>query len=174
MSFDEADNGNANPNYSPLSYGYSHNCQSCVVTHEARIRGFDVETKPKNSAVAKELSRDTTLAWIDPKTGSKPKLEALTGNKGVELDRKINNGERYSIQYEHNRGGHIITASRDDKGNIRLYDPQTNKKATGIREINDYFSSHNARNIKYVRVDNLDLNEDVANAIMKKSKKKKR
>ena len=171
MTFEEADNGRANPNYSPFSYGYSHNCQSTVVTHEARMRGYDLETRPKTSAAARELSHDTTLAWIDPNTGRKPSMDALTGNKGVELSRVIQNGERYSIEFHHSTGGHIITASKDSNGVVRLYDPQTNMKASGTAEINKYFSDRKARNIRYLRVDNLDFNEDMINAITKPTKK---
>lgn len=171
MTFEEADNGKANPHYRPYS-GYSKNCQSAVVVHEARMRGYDIETKAKSGAVMRDLSHDTTLAWIDPKTGKKPQLSALTGNKGVELDRIVKSGERYSLEYMHDRrSGHIITVSRDENNKIRLYDPQTNKKITGKTEINNYLKGK--LDVRYLRVDNLDFNETVVDAISKKSGKRR-
>jgi len=48
------------------------NCQTAVVAHEARIRGFDVEALPKITDEQSELARKPQTAWIDPKTGQMP------------------------------------------------------------------------------------------------------
>ena len=54
MSFDKADGGNPNPYYKEdvefagELFGYTTNCQTCVVAFEARMRGFDVRALPNN------------------------------------------------------------------------------------------------------------------------------
>ena len=174
MTFDEADNGKANPNYSTGTYGVTHNCQTVVKAHEARMRGYDVEAKAKSSqnGYQRKLSYDTTAGYIDPKTGKPPKMTNISSlNPYKEINSSIKPGERHEIEYAHRHGGHIITASRDENNQLRLYDPQTNMKVTGESQINSYFHSQSAHKIKSLRVDNLDFNENVVNNVLKKAGK---
>lgn len=174
MTFDEADNGKANPNYSTGTYGVTHNCQTVVKAHEARMRGYDVEAKAKSSqnGYQRKLSYDTTAGYIDPKTGKPPKMTNISSlNPYKEINSSIKPGERHEIEYAHRHGGHIITASRDENNQLRLYDPQTNMKVTGESQINSYFHSRSAHKIKSLRVDNLDFNENVVNNVLKKAGK---
>lgn len=180
MTFDEADNGRANPHYSSyfaaIGDEFSRNCQSCVVAHEARIRGYDVQAKgfDPDNVLMLNLAHISEKAWIDPKTGKTPKMTEYKGSSdkfGNWLDKTVRQGERYSVEYTHTDGRrHIITASRDNRGVIRLYDPQRNKKALGIDAINAKFGNPDSeiRNIKILRVDNLDLNLTYTDAILKK------
>lgn len=170
MSFAQADNGNTNPNYRPHSI-YSKNCQSCVPVFEARLRGYDVEAKPKNHAVARELSLDTALAWIDPATGKKPVLKQIKGDYAMGLESTVNSGERYALQYNHRRGGHIVTAFRDERSILRIYDPQTDNMVVGSRDISKYFNDRGAHKVETYRIDNLDFNEDALNGIAKPRKR---
>ena len=68
------------------------------------------------------------------------KLLYVTGNKAKTLEKTIKKDERYNIEYAHSaRSGHIVTASKTTKGDIMIYDPQTNKKVIGHNEVNKYF-----------------------------------
>ena len=49
MDHAKADSGRVNPNFG-VSRAYGINCQSCVVTYEARRRGYDVEVVPNDNA----------------------------------------------------------------------------------------------------------------------------
>ena len=51
MTFDEADHGRSNPNYYFEEEAFKYNCQCCVVAHEARIRGYDVQAVGRKSRV---------------------------------------------------------------------------------------------------------------------------
>lgn len=184
MTFEEANELRANPNYGK-EYGYRINCQSCVVTNEARRRGYDVETLPntKGSELEK-LSRKTNLAWIDPDTGKEPEYifdeEALTPTKYFKfLDSTIEQGNRYTLEFSwkgRGNSGHIICTDRTEKGELRLYDPQIGKSYFG-QDIKDYL-----KRLKYqmsiygmkipippkiMRVDDKLFNLEVVEKIMK-------
>ena len=178
MTFDEADNGRANPHYSSLfaqiGDEYSTNCQTSVVAHEARMRGYNVYAKgfdPENVLMS-NLAYFSEKAWIDPKTGKTPKMTGYKGKSercGNWLDSTVKQGERYSVEYAHKNGRHILTASRDNNGVIRLYDPQSNKKHFGIYAINAKLGNPDSeiRNIRILRVDNLDFNLTYTDAVLK-------
>lgn len=184
MTREEADKGKANPNFLKGG-GYRTNCQSCVVAYEARRRGYDVTTKPntRGSALDK-LSRASHEAWIDPKTGKTP--ERPKPNENVRtpkqcrnmLENTIQPGERYTFGHSwkgRSRSGHIICADKDDKGNLRLFDPQTGSTMQG-KDIDGYLSRIKYTTTVYgmkincsprlLRVDNLSINPAYANDIM--------
>lgn len=184
MTREEADKGKANPNFLKGG-GYRTNCQSCVVAYEARRRGYDVTTKPntRGSALDK-LSRASHEAWIDPKTGKTP--ERPKPNEFVRtpkqcrnmLENTIQPGERYTFGHSwkgRSRCGHIICADKDDKGNLRLFDPQSGQTMMG-KDIDGYLSRVKYTTTVYgmkincsprlLRVDNLSINPAYANDIM--------
>lgn len=183
-----ANEGHANPDYRKIP-GSTNNCQSCVVAFEARLRGYDVKAKPnRNNPAAKEISRETTKAWIDPATGKPPKM---LENDGIStksrwtykdtkkwLEENIEAGNRYTFQHgwkSSKTTGHIISADRDSSGNLRLYDPQTGRSYTG-KDIDGYLRNTSAvrRNfwgdriagLGLTRVDNLRINPQYADGIM--------
>lgn len=180
MSFEQADSGRANPNFSLFFQDEFYiNCQSSVIAHKARIRGYDVQAKgfDKNNILMSNLSHFPTKAWIDPKMGKEPKIIKYNGSSdkcGSWLDGIVGQGERYSFEYRHEKGRHIITASRDSNGILRLYDPQRNIKHLGVESINSAFgkkdenSNFKMHHIEIMRVDNLDFNLSYANAVLKK------
>ena len=133
MSREQANEGRVNPNYGK-GPGYQTNCQSCVVAYEARLRGYDVQTKPNHrNATAAALSADTRMAWKDPKTGTVP--DYITSDKVTTakrcktwLEETIQPGERYTFSHGwkgRKYTGHIISADKDSGGKLRLYDPHT-------------------------------------------------
>lgn len=187
MSFEEANQGNANPNYG-TEYGYSINCQTCVVSYEARLRGYDVIALPNTpGSVLEKLSRQTNLAWIDPATGKYPeyifeqrKYTAKTYKKY--LEGIIEKGKRYTIEFVwKGRGlsGHIIHIDRLLDGKLRLYDPQIGRQYIGL-EFNQYLTrfkyevSVQGWKIPYppklLRVDDKEFNLEVVNKILKGAK----
>ena len=189
MTFEEADNGNVNPDYGK-EYGYSINCQSCVVAFEARLRGYNVKVLPNTKgSMLEQLSRKTNMAWIDPATGKAPKYikdELLrTPKKYLSFIKEIvKQGERYTIEFEwkgRSRSGHIVNLDRNNSGELRIKDNQRGLKEKsewiGDSEILTYLSriKYEATSYGYkyptvpelLRIDNMEFNLDVINKIMK-------
>lgn len=124
MTFQEADNGRAN------LYGDKDNCAVCVLTHELRLRGFDITALPYGSDTSVALSGNTRSSWLTPK-GKMPEFTAVLSGTENEIISKVEKatqaiGSRYHLGWDNSIGfGHIITAVRTKNGLI-LYDPQRN------------------------------------------------
>ena len=149
MNEEQANKGNANPNFHlGRASGYWNNCQTCVVAYELRRRGYDVSALPKiNNPTMTNLSLNTSLAWIDPNTGKKPRY--IESNKVTTpkrtynwMKKEIELGGRYTIEfYWDTTGGHIVHARKDNNGEVEMYDPQCGRiVAKGQKEIEEYFS----------------------------------
>lgn len=182
MTRAQANSNRVNPNYFK-SVGYQVNCQSCVVAYEARLRGYDVQTKANHkNPTAEMLSRDTALAWKDPATGKKPEYitnESVTTAKKCKawMEETIQPGERYTFSHGwkgRKYNGHIISADKDENGQLRLYDPQNGKTMKGA-DIDEYLGRAKFTMTIYgmkiprarlTRVDNLQINPDIADGIM--------
>ena len=183
MTRDEANGGKPNPNFKQ-SHGYQINCQSCVVTYEARLRGYNVQTLPNTKgSMLDKLSRQTNMAWIDPATGKHPAYifdeAANTVKKFYDfIEKKIEAQKRYTLQFSwkgRSRSGHIISMDRDEQGALRLYDPQTGQTYTG-KQINAYLGRLKftmsiggvkvSTPPKILRIDDKQFNLDVVNYIM--------
>ena len=186
MTRSQANNNRVNPNYF-LEPGYRTNCQSCVVTYEARLRGYDVQTKPmKRGSMLDQLAHNTRLAWKDPQTGKNPdfiKDSTVTTPKKCRdwLEKTIQPGQRYTLQNSwkgRSRSGHIISADKDESGALRLYDPQSGKTYKGS-DIDGYLSRCKYTTTvmgtkinvspKLTRVDNMIIVPSVADYIMEAS-----
>lgn len=183
MTIDEANHGKPNPNYTKGG-GYTINCQSCVVSYEARLRGYNVQTLPniKGSKLA-ELSRKTNLAWIDPATGTHPVYifddTATTVKKfSTFLEKTVEQNKRYTLEFSwkgRSRSGHIISMSRNSDGVLTLYDPQIGRTYTG-KQIDAYIGRMKFTTTVYgnkfvtppkiLRVDDKMFNLDMVNHIL--------
>lgn len=145
MTREEANSGNANPNYDQGG-GYRINCQTCVVAYEARLRGYDVQAKPNDrTGKTAELSRNTNDAWLDPATGKAIEPFKYSQNQGAEipttarqcrkwLNEQVEQGARYTFSFgwkARGNTGHIISVDKDSGGHLRLYDPQNGKTIQG-------------------------------------------
>lgn len=184
MTFDEANELKGNINYAKGG-GYTINCQSCVVSNELRRRGYDVtalENTRKSDNIPSQLSRKTNWAWID-KNGEMPKKQKAGGSLGIDnrgrtktktlnqLSKEL--GEitkeigRYHIDFgwKRSNSGHIITLERLESGFVKLYDPQ-NGKIVKWAELSKAISLRYGVNV--LRVDNLDLNTEIVDGIVKK------
>ena len=190
MTFEQADSGHVNPNYGK-AHGYSINCQSCVVTFEARERGYDVQVLPctKGSALDR-LSIDPRMAWIDPKTGKHPEYIYDNNRRTAEeyldfVSEVVKPGNRYTIQFAwkgRGHSGHIVNIDRAPNGLLRIKDNQR-----GLGEPSEWLGDFAVLNylsrVKYedkllfggstpcvpqlLRIDNMDFDFSVVNYIMK-------
>lgn len=189
MSFDQADSGHVNPNYGK-ERGYSINCQSCVVTFEARERGYNVQVLPctKGSALER-LSCDPRMAWIDPKTGKHPDYIFDNNRRTPEsyldfIDHVVEQGNRYTIQFAwkgRSNSGHIVNIDRTPNGLLRIKD---NQRGPGEKSewIGDFAVLDYLSRVKYedhslfggntpcvpqlLRIDNMDFDYSLVNFIM--------
>lgn len=188
MTFDEANGKKGNPNYAQHD-GYKENCQSCVVANELRRRGYDVEArmriKSDSENIPQQLSSKTEWAWIDPKTGERPKKLTAGGeywdanlrryrkksaaDLKKDFDELTKDTGRYHLSFNwrgRNIEGHIITAERFDNGGLRLYDPQTGD-IVEWKLLKTKIKTENG--IRLYRVDNLLINENIIEGIVKKA-----
>jgi len=185
MTFEEANELRGNINFSKGNE-YGVNCQSCVVANELRRRGYDVTALPnleKKGNIPHELSYRTNWAWIDPKTMVMPVKKTAGGiydvtrtgalkSKSIkeltkELVELVKEPGRYHIDFswKGRNSGHIITLEKSLDGKIVIYDPQTGKiKNWG--ELSKEISLKYGVNV--LRVDNLLVNTDIINGIVKK------
>ena len=175
MTFTEANEMKGNPHFGE-NEGYRINCQTCVVAHELRLRGFDVSAlaNTKGSALEK-LSRATHTAWQGLNKEDIPIFAKKTLDKrGYIRFPKINWKQvsdatsapgRYHIAWtwKRNHEGHIITIERLSDGKIRFYDPQT-----GELDIFSRYKKDIAGGIRVYRVDTLTPNTEVVKNVLTK------
>ena len=179
MSWKEANSGNVNPNYKENDL-YKNNCQVCVATFEARLRGYDVEALPFRGKTMEKLAKEPMLAFINPTTGKPPEWimdEKINTNKKLKkwLNETIKPNERYAFAYWHKGNGHIISLDKTEEGLLRFYDPQVGKitgkevMETIIYKMNRVIEINTAPRI--FRTDNCELNTEILNLITIKKKK---
>ena len=181
MTFTEADSGNVNPNFEECE-GFQCNCQTCVVAFEARLRGYDIEAGPfEMDSNAAALSSETYLAWLTPE-GEHPNyimnLEANSTDAAYNfISDTVKPGERYTLQgiWKGDWGcGHIISVFREESGNLVFYDPQINEIYNKKFFKEEFLSRMQKGNteetaIKLLRVDNLDIDIDFIDPIVRRS-----
>jgi hypothetical protein len=174
---------------------YTINCQTCVVANEARRRGYDVyATGNVEGSDNDRLSRDTTLAWIDPVTGQHPSLVKYDGRgrsdvrgdpiptkaaywRWLNEEGRITEGERYTIEFSwggRTRAAHIINMERTSDG-IRLYDPQCGTSYVGdaakrylerAKYVKTSYGRKYAWGPEILRIDNLEFDSSMVDSIL--------
>lgn len=194
MTHAQADTGRVNPNFKKGG-GYGINCQSCVVTYEARLRGYDVEVVPndKRYPMCSKLSKNTTLAWKN-KDGSQADFMMggnvwrssfiWRGNKPTarrfeqKLQTSLEDNARYTLEFKWKgiKSGHIVTLHKEG-ADLVIYDPQSNHTYKG-KQVSSYLDniaySMQRKGVTYykypgvMRVDDKELDYGVANQIMRK------
>lgn len=173
MSFEKANQGKGNIGYKKGCKEYRVNCQSSVVAHELRMRGFDVTAQPnwKLGDDPNKLSYGTWQCWNnqDGTPFKNPEPFAYKFGKsgnilGVpykdvvqQLSERTQEVGRYhvSFQWKGEKYGHIVTMERKADGSTLWYDPQTGER--------DFFDKEYAKKIKFARayrVDNLVFNPE--------------
>lgn len=129
-SYSISDNIKAtNPHYSPDDPEYARNCQRCVVTFEARCRGYDV------TAGKRVLDGTDRLPIMnDPngwpaafEGGHEALIHCDTKDPKRDIDKmmeEFGTGSRAIVRVRwKNFGGHVFIAVNDD-GIVKYYDPQ--------------------------------------------------
>ena len=185
MTFEEANELRGNINFGK-GYEYGVNCQSCVVSNELRRRGYDVTALPnlkKAGNIPYELSGKTNWAWIDPKTMTTPVKKKAGGvyditrtgalkSKNISALTKdiielVKEPGRYHIDFSWKSGnsGHIITLEKKTDWKIVIYDPQ-NGEIVNWANLSKRIKLQNGVNV--LRVDNLLVNTDIINGVVKK------
>lgn len=166
MDFEKANQGRGNINYSKGN-AYKVNCQSSVVAHELRLRGFDVTAQPnwKIDDDPNKLSSGTWQCWKNQDGTPMQMPEAFAFKfkgfrmSGIPVKETVQLIEEHtqdvgryhvSFSWKGRRYGHIVTMERKADGTALWYDPQSGKR--------DFFDKEYAKKILYVRayrVDNL-------------------
>jgi hypothetical protein len=154
MTFNEADNGASNRTRN------RDNCASCVLVHEARLRGLDVTSNPYQGETMELLAQHFQEAWINPKTGKVPQITEIRGaNLYEKLDKQTQAAGRYHIGYNTIYDtGHVITAERFKNGKIIFYDPQRN-------EFPNLKEDREIESFEILKVDKLLLNGEILNSV---------
>ena len=168
MDFEKANQGKGNIDYKSGITAFRVNCQSSVVAHELRMRGFDVTAQPnwRMGDAPDVLSNCTWLCWrnADGERIAMPERFAYKISKNGhiiglpyrETMRQINEHTKEAGRYHVSFGwkgenyGHIVTMERKTDGTALWYDPQTGQR--------DFFNKEFIKKIKGVcayRVDNL-------------------
>lgn len=168
MDFEKANQGKGNIDYKSGITAFRVNCQSSVVAHELRMRGFDVTAQPnwRMGDDPEILSHCTWLCWRndDGKRIATPERFAYKISKSgniiglpyKETIQQINEHTkevgRYHVSFgwKGEKYGHIVTMERKADGTALWYDPQTGER--------NFFDKEYAKKIKGVRayrVDNL-------------------
>ena len=157
----------SNPHYGE-GEGYRTNCQRCVPTAEARLRGYDVEALPLPSGVDPmyDGTRAYTPEWLFP-TFKDAKPIAYRSRAAIEKQMaKWGVGARAQIvclwkSRGRRRSAHTFYAAQGPDG-THFYDPQN-----GSRDCSAFFdrisfgSSLSSRMNQFARMDNLEFNDKV-------------
>ena len=161
------------------------NCQTSVVAHEARHRGYKVIAKGNTSGSKLQLlSRDTALAWVDPVTMAKPSYiklaDATTAKKTYKaLNSTLVEGQRYTMEWawKGGRSGHIVNVGKEN-GKVFLFDPQSGTLINEQAKLEAYFSRFRFKFKTYdmtiptppqlIRVDNKLFNMNMVEEILER------
>lgn len=173
MTFEDANEMRGNPNYKK-GVKYRVNCQCSVLANEMRRRGFDVEAfgnSKQDWYMPSVLAKRPEIAFLDA-NGNPPATIGIKYNGDLmsSLQGEMKEPGRYHLRFRfQNDGGHIITAERLADGSLRIYDPQNGKI---IKNFSEYTTGVKNNSFEYYRVDNLQINADVAKGSVKIAKSK--
>jgi hypothetical protein len=151
MTMMEAAKG-TNPHFNQNFDAYSSNCQRCVLTYEARRRGYDVTALPTYSGDLLPYGSDYLKALSNPKVVDVGK----SVNKLRSQMKDYGDGARAIIRVRKGSNGHVFIAE-NTHGKITYVDPQTNTRATSL-------SLRNVSNAAVIRLDNQQFTEYARNA----------
>lgn len=181
MTREQAGGLSSNPRfYDEDSYerGYQKNCQSCVVSYAMRLRGYDVEARPReqNNEAQENVALNTTVSWIDPQSRKHPKpmiIPARNAKDGLRwLEQNVDENGIYTFGFRSNDPSgyftHIVIVEKI-QGLLVIYDPQTgivNSSSTQMMFMKSIAWRAHFKP-KILRVDLLEPNMDIVNKILK-------
>lgn len=178
MSYEEANKGKENPNYSKGG-GYRVNCQTCTVTHMLRRLGFDVEAKPNIKQSAYTEMKKQGIDWQERflnQDGTKPdydytyKWKLRKGYKVMNQSRlqeyfaeKFKEDGIYEIYCAWKGGSAHVFCAEVKNGKARMFDPQPGKD-----EVESYVPRMKADMVGVIRIDNKIINPKIAGLFIAK------
>ena len=174
MPVEDADKNNANPGYLTHEDGCYTNCQTCILAYEARRRGYDVEATLRTAgSFNSALARQYRSIFFDPKTGLAPIRNDMgkSADEGYKyLTQKLKEGERYviSLTWAEVGGNHVENVELRD-GNPCIIDAQSGKVYQGdsLKEHLTQMSWDRGDEPQIMRVDNVGLNKDICEKVLK-------
>lgn len=147
MPFGLADSGHPNPNFSienARELGYHHNCQTCTVAYELRLRGFDVTAmaNPVVHTMDGVKYREVDFLWLRKQktwehrflnpdgTEIAPIKSGVIENtvtaKKAFIEANTQAQGRYEVYCRWNEDdAHVFIVEKRKNGNLVWYDPQS-------------------------------------------------
>lgn len=164
-----------NPEYKPRSHKkYLINCQSCVVAHELRVRGFNVTaTGNTKGSINEELSHGCYKAWktkdghvCDRSDATLIRSDVLYGTLRSasyvkNLLEKVTDVGRYQLRWSWGESfkGHTIFFERT-KTSWRAYDPQNGEEYTTELDFAKAIDGIGSGGLHCLRIDDKLFNTD--------------
>lgn len=137
------------------------NCQRCVVAHEARLRGYDVTSRPSYGANDELRNLEKLLEVFERKNPIlKLSKEELAGDIQAEtknIIKTFGKGARAFVWFKWKdkpEVGHVIVAECKEGGVVNVGDPQSKERAA-IYKLNSAI----AESICVMRVDDLEFTD---------------
>lgn len=164
MSYADADRGKAN------YYNDDENCQSCVISLLARLRGLNVTALPyEDGGFAERLSNDMTLAFKSA-DGKKIVPKSFRGNNIKKqrerleryIEENLKDNSIYHLGFDKDmqlKDGHIITIIKSDNKVYAIDGQQRDGKIVNLERFLDRINFK--QDVNLLRVDNLDFNESI-------------
>ena len=141
-----------NPHYNSEYDAYSSNCQRCVLTYEARRRGYDVTALPTYKGDMLPASRDYLKALSNPTV-----VDVGKSVKKIETQMKqYGNGSRAIISVNSGSDGHVFIAENAG-GKIVYIDPQDNNRYYNLK-------LNHVTHASVIRIDNQQFTDYARNA----------
>lgn len=173
MTYEEADKGKENPNYSK-SIDYKVNCQTCVPVHLLRRLGFDVEAAPNIKNSVYDLmdkqgikwnrnlfmnadGTDSEFTWA--RTWAYKNNIKRMGEKEIRkfLLENMKEDGLYEIYCAWKGGSAHVFCAETKNGSTRLFDPQPGKD-----NVLDYIARMKGQSVGVLRIDNKLINPKAA------------
>lgn len=143
-----------NPPQNVKAYDYERNCTNCIPAYEMRCRGYNVSAQPLSEN--RKLLDEPFNAWVNPDIRSANGIDDIKNYMLTQED-----GARIQIVADFDRtpwldkAGHTFVCTKEN-GNIVFKDPQLGGIITK-REVMEIIED---ADIKYARIDNLDITSD--------------
>ena len=179
MTYEEANKGKENPNYSK-SYDYKVNCQTCVPVHLLRRSGFDVEAAPNINNSAYKLMEKQEIVWNRnlfmnadgtnseftwAKTWAYRNSIKRLGDKEIKrfLTENMKEDGVYEIYCAWKGGSAHVFCAETKNGLIKLFDPQPGKE-----NVLDYIARMKGQSVGVLRIDNKLVNPKAAELFIRR------
>ena len=154
-----------NPNFSTGKAEWTNNCQRCVVTYEARRRGYDVEVLPcildkKDALVDLDINNGFLSAFVSPNIISCSGISAKSIENEIRKHMARFGDEARAfviVNWRNNKDvSHVFIAEQHGMKTVFL-DPQSNRS-----NVRQYFNKADINEKIYlIRVDNLEITNNI-------------